>query len=56
MGRRNTRQIEKTALEMRNEYYRQWRAANPEKVKQANQNYWRRKAEKALAERQRTEE
>ena len=29
----------------RAEYMRQWRARNPEKVKEANRRYWQRKAE-----------
>lgn len=34
------------AKEKRREYYRAWRAANPEKVKANNARYWERKAER----------
>jgi hypothetical protein len=34
----------------RNEYYRQWRAKNPEKVAETNRRYWLRKAEKMKEE------
>lgn len=40
---------EKQAREARNAYARQWRARNPEKVKQNNINYWARKAERERA-------
>lgn len=33
-----------------NEYYRKWRKANKEKVKQYQATYWARKAKKAAAE------
>lgn len=36
--------------EEQREYFRKWRAANPEKVKQHNKNYWRKKAEIHLKE------
>lgn len=42
--------IEQLAKEERNEYFRKYRAANPEKVKKANSNYWKRKALKKLNE------
>lgn len=29
-------------------YYSQWRAANKDKVKKHNENYWRKRAEKRL--------
>ena len=32
------------------EYYKAWRAANPDKIKQHNQNYWRKRAERRLYE------
>ena len=34
------------AAEARNAYARRWRAANPEKVRANNANYWLRKAKK----------
>lgn len=37
---------EKQAREARNAYAREWRAKNPEKVRQININYWARKAER----------
>lgn len=42
--------IDELAAESRREYYRKWRAANKEKVKLQNANYWRRQAEKKLLE------
>ena len=43
-------QIDETIAEERREYFRKWRAANKEKVKKHNADYWRRRAEKKLAE------
>lgn len=37
----------KMAREARNAYARRWRAANPDKVRANNANYWLRKASKA---------
>ncbi len=34
------------ALEARREYYRRWRAANPEKVRAKNARYWEKRAER----------
>ena len=36
--------------EARNEYYRQWRAKNPDKVAAAQQRYWQKQIEKRKAE------
>lgn len=36
--------LSKEAEEARKEYYRQWRKANPDKVKRHKQNYWEKKA------------
>lgn len=38
--------IEKVRAAQR-EYYREWRAKNPDKVRAKNLRYWQRKAEKA---------
>lgn len=35
-----------SAREAQNAYTREWRKKNPDKVRQYNQNYWARKAEK----------
>ena len=35
-----------TAAEARRAYYRTWRAANKDKVRQYSESYWQRKAEK----------
>lgn len=43
--RQDPKVIEK-AREARREYYREWRAANRDKVKRYNATYWARKAEK----------
>ena len=40
--------MDELARQERLEYYRKWRAANKEKVKQHNQNYWRHKAKKRM--------
>ena len=40
--------IDDLATEIRREYYRKWRAANKDKVRQHNANYWRRQAEKRV--------
>lgn len=40
--------IDELAAESRREYYRNWRAANKEKVKVHNASYWKRQAEKRL--------
>ena len=37
-------ELNKQAREAKNEYYRRWRAKNPEKVKESNRKYWERKA------------
>jgi hypothetical protein len=39
-----------SAAELRREYYRKWRAQNPDKVKKYNSEYWRRKAAKREAQ------
>ena len=36
--------IEQLAKDERNEYFRKYRAAHPEKVKKSNANYWKKKA------------
>ena len=43
-------QLSAEARAARNEYYRKWRAANPDKVRAKNMRYWERKAEKMEAE------
>ena len=43
-------QIAEMARAERLEYFRKWRAANKDKVKEANRKYWERKAEKRLQE------
>jgi len=45
-------QIDELAKAERREYFRKWRADNPDKVKQHNSNYWRKRAEKRLNEQQ----
>lgn len=44
------KQLSKAAKSIRNEYYRQWRAANPDKVRAKNRRYWEKKAAKAAEE------
>jgi len=38
--------IEQAALEERRAYYREWRAKNPDKVREYQSRYWKKKAEK----------
>ena len=43
--------LEERAREERREYFRQWRAKNPDKVRENNRRYWeKRAAQKAQAE------
>lgn len=37
--------LEAKAAEKRREYLKEWRRKHPQKVKEYNENYWRRKAE-----------
>lgn len=48
--------LRSAALEARREYQRQWRKANPEKVREIQMRYWMRKAEKAMREEEITNE
>lgn len=43
---------EAAIVEARREYYRKWRAANRDKVKQHNRNYWVKKAAALAAAKQ----
>jgi len=45
-------QLNEQARKIRAEYYRQWRAKNRDKVREANQRYWERKAEKLHSQRE----
>lgn len=38
--------LEEKAKEERREYFRQWRAKNPDKVRENNRRYWERRAAK----------
>lgn len=38
--------LQDRAAEERREYYRQWRAKNPDKVRENNRRYWERRAAK----------
>jgi len=40
--------IDELARKERLEYFRKWRAANKDKVRKHNEDYWRRKAEQKL--------
>jgi len=42
--------LDKLADDARREYQRMWRAANRDKVRKHSTDYWRRQAEKKLAE------
>ena len=41
-----SKKISQEAREVRNAYYREWRKKNPEKMKQYQENYWKKKAQK----------
>jgi len=43
-------QLEELAREKQREYQREWRKKNPNKVKEYNQSYWRKKALEMLKE------
>ena len=43
-------QLEELAREKQREYLREWRKKNPDKVKEYNQRYWRRRAIRELKE------
>jgi len=45
-------QLEELAREIQREYLREWRKKNPDKVKEYNQRYWRRRALRELKEQQ----
>jgi len=45
------KKIEELAKKERNAYIKKWRSKNKEKIKIYNANYWRRRAEKRMAER-----
>jgi len=41
-------EIDEIAAAERKAYYREWRAANPDKVRAHNATYWRRRTERRL--------
>jgi len=43
-------QIKELAREKQREYLREWRKRNPDKIKEYNQRYWRKKALEMLKE------
>ena len=43
-------QLEELAREKQREYLREWRKKNPDKVKEYNERYWRRRAIRELKE------
>lgn len=42
------KQIKQAMAEERNAYMREWRKKNPDKVRESNSRYWRRRVEKKL--------
>ena len=42
--------LEKMARQKRLEYFRQWRAANKDKARKHNENYWKKQAEMKMRE------
>ena len=49
-------EIDELARAERLEYHKKWRAANRDKVRQHNENYWRKRAERKLNEKQPSDE
>lgn len=43
--------LDEEARKARNQYVREWRAANKQKVKEANQRYWAKRAARLAAAR-----
>jgi hypothetical protein len=41
-------ELNEAAKEAKREYQRKWRAANRDKVRQHNQNYWKKKAQENM--------
>ena len=41
-------ELQEKAKELRREYYREWRRKNKDKVRQHQENYWKKKAKKEL--------
>ena len=50
MKRFTDEQLEELARELQREYLREWRRNNPDKVKEYNERYWRRRAIRELKE------
>lgn len=46
--------IKELAQKERQEYFRNWRKQNPDKVKKHNENYWMRKAAQRVEEQKRS--
>ena len=52
MNNLTDKEIQELAREKQREYLREWRKKNPDKVKEYNQRYWRRRALRELKEQQ----
>jgi len=52
MKRFTDEQLEELARELQREYLREWRRNNPDKVKEYNERYWKKKALEMLKEQQ----
>ncbi len=50
MNNLTDKQLEELAKEKQREYQRKWREENPDKVREYNKRYWRRKALEELKE------
>lgn len=48
MNNLTDKELQEKARELRNEYQRNWRKENQEKIKEYNQRYWERKAKEEL--------
>ena len=48
MNNLTDKELQEKARELRNEYQRNWRKKNQEKIREYNQRYWERKAKEEL--------
>ena len=47
--------MQKSARDARNDYYRQWRANNKDRIREYNARYWAKRAERMAQERRESE-
>lgn len=52
----NTNELSEQAKKSRNDYYRQWRANNKDRIREYNARYWAKRAERMAQEQEIQEE